>query len=277
MESVLMIDGFSLFGLNIKFYGIIMACAMLIGVVLACVNGKKKGFKNDDIILLACYVLPLSIVGARIYYVLFSLDSYTNFWDIFKIWEGGLAIYGGVIGGALGMGLYCLIHKKNFLKLADVVVPSLILGQALGRWGNFFNQEAYGYAVTNKNLQWFPFAVYIEADSTWHLATFFYESIWNLIVFAVLMLVFYKGKKIQENGIIMSLYLILYGAGRVFIEGLRTDSLYLGSIRVSQLLSGLLIVFGVCYIITIYAIKFNKKRKSLQSEKSQSSDTKENK
>ncbi len=261
-SELLLTNGFTLFGLNIKFYGIIMAFAMLVGVILACVNGKKKGFTSDNIILLACYALPLAVIGARVYYVLFSLDKYTNFWDVFKIWEGGLAIYGGVIGGAIGVGLYCLIHKKNFLKLADIIVPSLILGQAIGRWGNFFNQEAYGYEITNPSFQWFPVAVYIESTGTWHMATFFYESLWNLIVFGVLMLMLYKSK-IKEDGVLMSTYLILYGIGRVVIEGFRTDSLYLGSVRISQLLSGLLVVFGVAYICIVYGLKYSKKRKQL--------------
>lgn len=248
---------FTIFGLDIAYYGLIIAIGMGIGVFLACKNAKLRGLKTDDMIILACYVLPLAIIGARIYYVLFSLDQFTSFWQVFEIWKGGMAIYGGVIGGAIGVMFYCIIHKKNFLDVADVVVPSLILGQAIGRWGNFFNQEAYGYCIKNASAQWFPIGVYIEdcsqaicecGGSGWHLATFFYESIWNLTIFVVLLLLLRK-KKTRLRGSIMCLYLIGYGAGRVWIEGLRTDSLYIGSIRVSQFLSILLILFGIVFIV----------------------------
>ena len=262
---------FTFFGLNIAYYGLLIAIGMGIGVFLACKNAKCRGLKSDDIIIIACYVLPLSIVGARLYYVLFSLDSFNNFWQIFEIWNGGMAIYGGVIGGAIGVTLYCLIHKKNFLDIADIVVPSLILGQAIGRWGNFINQEAYGNCIKNPNAQWFPLGVYIESchqagcdcgGSGWHMATFFYESMWNLMVFAVLMVLLRKNK-LKLRGSLMAFYMILYGIGRSWIEAFRTDSLYLGSIRVSQFLSILLIVFGVAFIIISYILNRKGKIKSL--------------
>ena len=242
-------DGFYLFGLHVHFYGIISAIAYLLGVLITCLIAKKRGFKSDDILVLACYVIPLAIIGARIYYVLFKLDQYTNFWDIFKIWEGGLAFYGGLIGGALGVGIYCLIHKKNFLALIDLIAVSMILSQAIGRWGNFFNQEAYGTIVTDPKFQWFPFSVYIEALGEWHLATFFYESLWNLMTFAILITLLYK-VKFKANGIIATYYLVIYGTGRFFIESLRTDSLYWGPFRISQVLSLIFVVVGLAYIIT---------------------------
>lgn len=241
-------------------YGFISALSYLLGIVVTCINAKKRGYKTEDIITLACYVIPMAVIGARLYYVLFRLDSYTNFWDIFKIWEGGLAFYGGMIGGAIAVMIYCLIHKKNFLALLDIIAPSLILAQALGRWGNFFNQEAYGYEVTNPNLQWFPFAVYIDDVASWHLATFFYESLWNFITFIILTILLYK-VNFKQYGIIASFYLIIYGFGRYFIEGLRTDSLYLGSIRISQLLSIVFIIVGVLFILFSF-IKNRKKKDS---------------
>ena len=256
---------FTIFGLDIAYYGLIIAVGMGLGVFLACKNAKYRGLRTDDIIILACYVLPLAIIGARVYYVLFSLNEFTSFWQVFEIWKGGMAIYGGVIGGAIGVMLYCLIHKKNFLDIADVVVPSLILGQAIGRWGNFFNQEAYGYFIENSSARWFPIGVYIEdcsqaichcGGSGWHLATFFYESIWNLGVFVMLLLLLRKSKT-RLRGSLMCLYFIGYGAGRVWIEGLRTDSLYIGAIRVSQFLSILLIIFGIVFII-VHAFLYKK-------------------
>lgn len=263
---------FTLFGLDITYYGLVIAIGMAMGVFFACKNAKFRGLKSDDLILVACYALPLSIIGARLYYVLFSLDKFTSFWQVFEIWKGGMAIYGGVIGGAIGVMLYCLIHKKNFLDVADIAVPSLILGQAIGRWGNFFNQEAFGYFIENESLRWFPFGVYIEnchqagclcGGSGWHLATFFYESLWNLIVFAILMILLRKNK-LKLRGSLMCLYLILYGTGRAFIEGLRMDSLYIGSIRTSQLLSILLMIFGIGFIIGSYILHKKGKIRSLE-------------
>jgi phosphatidylglycerol:prolipoprotein diacylglycerol transferase len=241
-------SGFSLFGHTIKFYGIISAISYLLGVVITCLLAKKRGFKSDDILTLALYVIPLAIIGARVYYVLFRLDHYTNFVDVFKIWEGGLAFYGGLIGGGLGVLLYCLIHKKNFFALADLIMVAMVFSQGVGRWGNFFNQEAYGNLVTDPNLQWFPFAVYIENVGQWHLATFFYESLWNFLTFGILLTLLLK-VKFKQNGMVCAFYLVLYGIGRTWIEGLRTDSLYLGSLRVSQVLSIIFIVIGLFYIL----------------------------
>ncbi len=242
-------NSFYIFGLQIHLYGITSALAYFLGVLITCLLAKKRGFKADDIITLALYVIPLAIIGARIYYVLFRLDHYTNFVDVFKIWEGGLAFYGGMIGGAIGVGIYCLIHKKNFFALIDLIAIAMIFAQGVGRWGNFFNQEAYGTVVTDPKWQWFPFSVYIDAVHEWHLATFFYESMWNFATFAVLIILLFK-VKFKTNGMIAAYYLVLYGTGRFFIEGLRTDSLYLGPLRVSQILSLVFVVSGLAYIIT---------------------------
>ena len=255
-------DGFSIFGLEIKFYGLIMAFSMLIGVLLACKLAKRRGVKSDDIYMLALIVLPCAIIGARLYYCFFYEYNY-SFRELFNIKQGGLAIYGGVIGGVLGIIIFALIKKdlKIIFKLMDICVPSLILGQALGRWGNFFNQEAYGNLITNPTYQWFPFAVWIEDCQAWFQATFFYESLWNIVGFVLLMFAYYKTK---QTGTVTGTYLIWYGIGRTWIEGLRSDSLYLGSsgIRVSQLLSILLVVVGVIILlINIYKQIKSKKGK----------------
>ena len=261
-------NSFEIFGLTINYYGLISALGYLVGVIVSCFYAKKRGFKVDDIITLACFVIPLAIIGARIYYVLFSLDEFTNFWDVFKIWEGGLGFYGGLIGGALGVVLYCLIFKKNFLKLADVVVAGLILGQGIGRWGNFVNQEAFGYYIDNANMQWFPFGVYIEhchqsgctcPGYGWHLATFFYEFMNNLVIFIVLSLLLFK-VKFKNDGMVASCYLIMYGFCRFIVEGLRMDSLYLGPFRISQLLSIVFILCGIAYIV--FCVVKNKRKKT---------------
>lgn len=251
-------SSFNLFGLEIKFYGLTSALAYMLGVLITCLLAKKRGFKTEDILTLALYVIPLAIIGARVYYVLFSLDKYTNFIDVFKIWEGGLAFYGGLIGGAIGVGLYCIIHKKNIFALFDLIAIAMIFAQGVGRWGNFFNQEAFGYEVTNPDWQWFPFAVYIENLGQWHLATFFYESLWDFATFAVLLTMLLK-VNFKGPGVVGASYFVLYGIGRAWIEGLRTDSLYWGSLRVSQILSIIFIIFGLGLIIG-YMIKHRRKK-----------------
>lgn len=257
-------DGFFIGSLEIKFYGLIMSLAMLFGVILACRLAKKRGIKSDDIYLLALILLPCSIVGARLYYCFFYEYNY-SFLEIFNIKQGGLAIYGGVIGGIVGILIFALIKRnwKIVFVLMDICVPCLILGQALGRWGNFFNQEAYGNMITNPKWQWFPFAVWIESENAWFQATFFYESFWNTIGFVILLFTYYKTKK---TGTTTAVYLIWYGIGRTWIEGLRTDSLYIGStgIRVSQLLSIILVVFGIVILVN-NIVKLVKEKKEIRN------------
>lgn len=238
---------FEIFGKPIYWYGIIISIAVLIGIYLAMKEAKRLGWDSEVIVDFCLLAIPLAIVGARVYYVIFEWESYSqNPIDAIKIWEGGLAIYGAVIGGVIAALIFTKWKHIDFWTLADIVAPSLILGQAIGRWGNFFNQEAYGYAITNPAWQWFPAAVFIEKNQQWHMATFFYESMWNLIVFLFLLL-YRKRKKLP--GEVFLFYLILYSCGRVVIEGLRTDSLYWGPFRVSQVLSGLLIVLGIVVMI----------------------------
>ena len=262
---------FTLFGLDIAYYGLIIAIGMAIGVFFACKNAKYRGLKSDDIILVACYTLPFAIIGARLYFVLFSLDSFHSFWEIFEIWNGGMAIYGGIIGGAIGLTLYCLIHKKNFLDVADIAVISIAFGQAMGRWGNFINQEAYGRYVSNPSAHWFPISVYIKncnqagclcGGHGWHMATFFYESMWDLMTFAILLILLRKNK-LKLRGSLMCFYLIIYGIGRSWIEGLRMDSLMIGPLRTSQFLSILLIAFAMSFILISYFLNKKGKIKSL--------------
>lgn len=246
---------------QIRWYGVLIAAAMLLGVVLAAREAKRLGYSTDDLVDAALVLLPLGVIGARIYFVIFSWDLYANdFWGVFKIWEGGLAIYGGIIGGAIGALLYCKISKKmRFWDLVDIAIPSVALGQAIGRWGNFFNQEAFGAAVTDPNLQFFPYAVQIQhphvvnvggvitsCAEPWHQATFFYESAWLLLVFAALLL--YRRGKRKPSGNVFFLYLLLYGVERFVVEGMRSDSLYLFTqpfpLRVSQALSLVMVLVG---------------------------------
>lgn len=241
-------DGFKLFGLDVKFYGLIMALAMLIGVLLAVKNAKRRGLSGDNIYTLALFILPLAVIGARLFYVLG--DPPDNFAQVFKIWEGGMSIYGGIIGGALAITLYCLIFKKNFLAVADVACVSLILGQAIGRWGNFFNQEVYGAEVLNPAGQWFPFAVLLN-NGEWHYALFFYEFLINLAIFFIL---FYLLKKVKTKGYVMSVYLFSYGFIRLLLEPLRVAqyNLMIFGLKLSSITSIIAILAGIVAFVLIY-------------------------
>ena len=241
-------SGFSLFGLEISFYGLIMGIAFLVGIAIAIFNAKKRGMKTDDILTLAIYIIPLSILGARIYFCIFSGTTY-SFWQFFEIWNGGLAILGGVIGGAIAIIIYCIVHKKNFLQIIDIAAPSLIIGQAIGRIGCFFAGCCYGIETTNPNLCFFPFSVQI--DGTWHLATMFYESFWCILGFVALQMFFRRN---PPNGAVAFLYMIIYGVGRGVLETFRGDSLYFFStgLKVSQVLSIGLVIAGIIGFVLIY-------------------------
>lgn len=231
---------FSIFGLEIRWYGLLIASAVLIGTVLALKEAKRKGVKEETLIDMLLFAVPAAIIGARAYYVIFMWDYYSkNPSQILNIRGGGLAIHGVIIAGALVAIIFAKIRKENFWTLADIVAPSLILGQAIGRWGNFANQEAHGGPT---DLPWG-----IMIDGVKVHPTFLYESIWNLLVFGFLL--WYRRKKATVEGEIFVLYLMLYSVGRFFIEGLRTDSLMLGPFRVAQLISLAIIISGGAYLI----------------------------
>jgi phosphatidylglycerol:prolipoprotein diacylglycerol transferase len=240
---------FNILGLDIYWYAIIIVFGMLAAILLCQRLCKYREIKSDIVLDMAIVCIPLGVIGARLYYVAFDSNVWT-FAEIFSR-SGGLAIYGGVIGGTIGAAIVCLYKKVSLLRILDVAVPCLILAQAIGRWGNFANQEAYGNLVTSEGLKWFPYAVYIEAEGAFFQATFFYESLWNLIGAAVL---YYALRRTKTNGVVACGYLVFYGIGRVFIEGLRSDSLYIGAsgIRISQLLSGVLIAVGALGIIYLH-------------------------
>ena len=280
---------FTLFGIEVRWYGILIAMGFVLGYLLVSIYNKKYGYDKDLPIDLVLWVAPLSIIGARLYYVIFEWESFASQGNtlaaIVRIWDGGLAIYGGIIGGVIGALLYCkfgfydgLFNKKkrktfDFWKLADLVIPSLALGQAIGRWGNFFNKEAFGKIVTNEAMHWFPMSVYIDIPhkldgvacaEPWHYATFFYESMWCLLLFVFLM--YFRKKHKKADGEMVFWYLALYGFERMLVEGLRADSLYIWNtdIRVSQLISGIMLVVGIVFIVLIRTgkIKLGKKQKT---------------
>lgn len=236
----------SIFGINIYWYGIIIVSSILIGLFLAKKFDGTYGIKYDDIFDFALIALFLGIICARAYYVIFKLDYYKMHpKEIFMIWNGGLAIYGGIIGGVIAAIFFCKKRKISFLNLADYIIPYLSLGQAMGRWGNFINQEAYG-SLTESFLKMQIFDKNIGKYINVH-PTFLYESIIDIALFAILM---YLRKKRKFKGQLLYTYLIVYGAGRAIVEGLRTDSLMIGNFRVSQILSVILMTFGlIAYIL----------------------------
>ncbi len=236
--------------MQFNLYGLAIALGVAAAMLYMSRQEQAQGLPRDTGIDIALYAVPLAVVVSRLYYVAFTWDRYKgDLLGILRIWEGGVAIYGGIIGGALGVWWLSRRKKLPFLALADLVAPGLLLGQAIGRWGNFFNGEAYGRLITDPALQFFPLAVY--ADGAWHMATFFYESMWNLA--GVLFLHLNRKRFLARGrGVLFAWYVIWYGLGRMVIEGLRTDSLMWGSFRVSQVLSVLLVLAAGAWVIRRY-------------------------
>lgn len=231
---------FTLFGIDVRWYGILISLGIMISGYIAAQNAKKIGLTEDDIIDYILWALPFCIIGARAYYVFFEWDSYKdNIISVLKVREGGLAIHGGIIMGIAVAIVYCKKKKLDFFEFFDIICVSLPLGQSIGRWGNFTNSEAYG---TPTKLPWA-----INIDATMVHPTFLYESIWNFCLFLFLMYIF-KNKKF--NGQIVALYLMIYSVGRFFIEALRTDSLMILGLRTAQMTSLILIVIGAVIYIT---------------------------
>ncbi len=228
----------------IRWYAALIVTGMALAVWLATLEERRRGLPKDTILDLALWLLPIGVLGARIYYVIFSWDRYAaDPLSALYIWEGGLAIYGGVIAGALTALVFAKKRGLPLRVLADMIAPGLALAQGIGRWGNFFNSEAYGVETAVPFWRFFPASVLI--GDTWHLACFFYESVLDIAVFVWL---WCRRKKRLRDGDTTLGYLLLYGAGRMLIEGLRTDSLYLtGTLRISQLLSAAM-VLAVCVV-----------------------------
>lgn len=269
----------SVFGFEIAYYGIIIGLGILSGILLAAYLAKKHGMNPDVVYDIAIYAVFFAVVGARLYYVAFSWDSYKdNLLSIFNLREGGLAIYGAVLAAVLTVFIYTKIKKISFWEFVDVASPALILGQILGRWGNFFNREAFGEYTDGLFAMQLPIDAVRRSDVTEQMLrhmevideiryiqvhpTFLYESLWNLAVLAI-MLWWMKYKKF--DGEIFLMYLFGYGVGRFWIEGLRTDQLQIGStgIAVSQMLALVLVVLSGVFII-VKTRKVNKQQTALE-------------
>ena len=237
---------FSIFGIDVMWYGILMAIGMILGTLLALKEAKRVGIKEDDVLDLAIFAIPIGLLSARLYYVIFNWEYYSqNVSQILNFRAGGMAIHGALIGGILTGYIFTKIRKINFLKMADAVMIGMPLAQAIGRWGNFINQEAHGGPT---DLPWG-----IMVDGVKVHPTFLYESIWDAAIF-IFLWIFRKKKKYE--GQIIVYYIGLYSLGRFFIEGLRTDSLMIGHLRMAQVISLIGVIVGV--ISHIYLSKKNK-------------------
>ncbi len=232
---------------SLPWYSVLVTGGIAVALLLCCLEEKRLRLPKDTAIDFALWVIPLGVIGARLYYVLFSLEAFREKpVSVLYIWQGGLAIYGGILGGALGAWILSRRKKISLLSLLDMVSPGLVLAQGIGRWGNFFNMEAYGEEITARAWQFFPAAVRI--GEKWHMATFFYESVWDAAIFLGLWL---TRRKRTRPGDSFLCYLLFYGAGRLVIEGLRTDSLYgFAGLRISQVLS-VLMCLAVCVVCAL--------------------------
>ncbi|MCH5279333.1 MAG: prolipoprotein diacylglyceryl transferase [Christensenellaceae bacterium] len=249
-DPILINNLFGIDWLDIHWYGLLIVVGIIIAIFLADHEVKRRKLPPDTAIDLCLVCIPSGLIGARLYYVIFSLDQFHSISDVLNIMDGGLAIYGMLIGGLLGAFIYMKVKRLSFLHALDIILPCVAIAQAIGRWGNFFNQEAFGPVVTNPNHMWFPLAVKIDRLNELHYATFFYESMWCLLVFIVLW--FIVRKKAKHLGDVALVYVILYGLERMFVELMRTDSLMLGSVRVSHILSLILCVGGIAFAIIRY-------------------------
>lgn len=235
---------------NIPWYSVLIVLGILVAILLGEREERRLGLPKDTTIDLALVAVPSGIVGARLYYVAMTWEEFAaDPISILYIWEGGIAIYGAIIGGMLGVSVYAKRKELPFWRLIDMLIPGVLLAQAIGRWGNYFNMEAYGPRIQNALLQFFPFGVQIpEGDGyAWHMATFFYESLWDACGFLAL---WYMRTRQHRDGNTFCWYMLIYGSGRYIIEQLREDSLYWGDVRVSQMLS--LLICAIAALILLW-------------------------
>ncbi|MCI7239990.1 prolipoprotein diacylglyceryl transferase [Aerococcus suis] len=245
---------FHLFGWPVYWYGVIIGGAILLAITLASREMRRKGFNDDFVLDLMIWAIPIGFLGARLYYVIFEWPYYlAHPTEIFAIWQGGIAIYGGVIAGALTVYFYSKYRGFSPYFILDLAAPYLLLAQSIGRWGNFVNGEAHGGPVSESFLshtlhlpQFIVDGMLI--DGTYYHPTFLYESLWNVLG-VILLLILRRQQKTLKLGETTLLYLIWYAFGRFFIEGMRTDSLYLGPLRISQVLALVIFILGIGLII----------------------------
>jgi len=247
--------GFNLGPMEMRWYGLLIATGLMLAVFYGCKRSKQFGLRSDDILDGVLYIVPFAVLCARLYYCIFEWKLYRdNPISILYIWEGGLAIYGGVIGAAIGIVIFALIKKNkvNLLAVLDITALGFLIGQSIGRWGNFFNREAFG-AETDSFLRMGLTDAYTGV-TTYHHPTFLYESLWNACGFVLL---HFLSKKRRYDGQVALGYVAWYGLGRAMIEGLRTDSLYWGPFRVSQVLAAASFIIAVGLLVFFHIRKPN--------------------
>lgn len=240
-------NGFSLFGIDIRYYSLFILIGVLVAYILIMRESKKQNINTIFMDNTVFYGLLFGILGARIHYVLFNLDYYlNNMSEIIKVWHGGLAIHGGIIAGSIFVYYYSKKNKQNFIKLTDIILPGVLIAQAIGRWGNFFNQEAYGMMVSKELLEKLFIPKFIingmHINGNYYLPTFYIESLLCLLGFLIIFLIKHKAKKV---GYTTSFYLMWYGLIRFIIELFRTDSLMIGNIKIACIISVLFILLGL--------------------------------
>ena len=244
-------------GIDIMWYALIITAGFIVAFLYGCFRAKRnEGYVVDDLLDLMIFIILFGILGARLYYVVMSPGEFNSFIDVINIRSGGLAIYGGLIAGICAIVGVCKVKKLNLWKVLDLVAPGVMIAQAIGRWGNFMNAEAYGYQISESNpLYFIRMGLLPNVDSVsvtyYYHPTFLYESLWNVLGFVLLNL-FYKKKR--YNGQVALCYVAWYGFGRMWIEGLRTDSLYLGDtpIRVSQLVAFLSFALALTMLVVMW-------------------------
>lgn len=244
---------FNIFGFNVYYYSLCILLGVIVAYILITREGKKQGLPKEFISDLIFYTLIIGILGARVYYCVFNLDYYlANPSEILKIYNGGLAIHGGVIAGLIFVYFYTKKKNVSFIRILDIVAPAVIIAQSFGRWGNFFNQEAYGGITTYQNLKNMHIPEFIingmHIEGKYYYPTFFFESIWCLIGFIILMIA--RKNKNLRKGFQIGFYFIWYGIGRFFIEALRTDSLMFFGLKIAQIVSLIGIIIGIIIIVT---------------------------
>lgn len=244
---------FNIFGFNVYYYSLCILLGVIVAYILITREGKKQGLPKEFISDLIFYTLIIGILGARVYYCVFNLDYYlANPSEILKIYNGGLAIHGGVIAGLIFVYFYTKKKNVSFIKILDIVAPAVIIAQSFGRWGNFFNQEAHGGITTYQNLKNMHIPEFIingmHIEGKYYYPTFFFESIWCLIGFIILMIA--RKNKNLRKGFQIGFYFIWYGIGRFFIETLRTDSLMFFGLKIAQIVSLIGIIIGIIIVVT---------------------------
>lgn len=251
---------FELLAISVRWYGILIASGILLAIIFVAIGLKRYNIYNEDhLFRLVLFILILGFIGARLYYVIFNIRCYNSFWEIINIRAGGLAFHGGIISGLITIIFYCRRKKLDTLRYLDIIAIGVLLAQSIGRWGNFFNQEAHGSIVSQEFIDYFPKFIRdgMYINGFYYHPTFLYESINNLIWFVILAFFLLKFTKIRK-GTFIALALIGNSATRAIIENLRTDSLMLGEIRVAVLISVVAIFLAFIFLFYIYTKNNNK-------------------